>query len=331
MDERKKKHIELAFQSQISKSDIDTRFDYEPVLSAHPTPEDQEFLFLGKYFKIPVWISSMTGGTQLAGKINRNLAKVCREFGMGMGLGSCRILLDDTKYFTDFDMRKIIGDDRAFFANLGISQIEQLLDKNKIQKVHDLVHRLQADGLIIHVNPLQEWIQPEGDRLRNAPVVTLEKLLAKTNYPVVVKEVGQGMGEGSLRALMKLPLAAIELAAFGGTNFSNVEIQRLNPEKSAAYEPFLKIGVDATRMVGIVNTIFEEYPEIPCRQIIISGGINTYLDGYYLISKSKIPAIYGQASQFLLYAKDNYDVLYRFVQGQVEGLRMAKAYLRIRE
>ncbi len=331
MEERKKKHIELAFQSQISKSDIDTRFDYEPLLSAHPTSEDREFLFLGKYFKVPVWISSMTGGTQMAGRINRNLAKVCREFGMGMGLGSCRILLDDTKYFADFDMRKIIGDDRAFFANLGISQIEQLLDNNKIQKIHDLVHRLQADGIIIHVNPLQEWIQPEGDRLREAPVVTIEKLLAKTNYPVIVKEVGQGMGEASLRALMKLPLAAIEFAAFGGTNFSSVEIQRLDPEKSTSYEPFSKIGVDATRMTDIVNTIFEEDPEIPCREIIISGGIKTYLDGYYLISKSKIPAIYGQASQFLSYAKDNYDALHRFVQGQVEGLRMAKAYLRIRE
>ncbi len=103
MEKRKKKHIELTLQSQTLKSQIDTRFEYEPLLNAHPQSEDKEFQFLGKSFRIPVSISNMTEGTKLARKINTNLAKASNEFGMGICLGSCRIILDDNTHFNDFN------------------------------------------------------------------------------------------------------------------------------------------------------------------------------------------------------------------------------------
>ena len=87
--ERKKDHIELAFQSQVISSEIDQRFYYEPLLSAHPSPEQSSsFSFLSKSMKVPLWVSSMTGGTALASTINQNLARACKDFGFGMGLGS---------------------------------------------------------------------------------------------------------------------------------------------------------------------------------------------------------------------------------------------------
>ena len=332
MPDRKKEHIELAFKSHISTNEMDDRFYYEPMLNPHPPDTDQEFQFLGKSFRVPMWVSSMTGGTQDARKINENLARVCNAFGFGMGLGSCRSLLNDKRFFDDFNLRDIIGSNRAFFANLGISQVERLIEMDRVDEIKQLVSVLQADGLIIHVNPFQEWIQPEGDRINTAPVITIERLLEKIDFPLIIKEVGQGMGPESLRRLLHLPLAAIEFAAFGGTNFSKLELMRKeNPEQRSAYEPLSKIGMDALSMVNIVNDMVLSEQDIRCRELIISGGIKSFVDGYYLTERSRLPAIYGQASIFLQYAHKGYDELYRYVESQVKGWRMAKAYLRIKE
>lgn len=331
MEDRKKDHINLALESQTLKDEIDRRFWYEPLLNAHPqglTP----FTFLGKEFRVPLWISSMTGGTELAGIINTNLAKACREFGFGMGLGSCRIILRDDSHFADFNMRPVIGDHLPLYANLGISQVEELVLNNQVPLADDLVERLQADGLIIHVNPLQEWFQPEGDRLQKAPLYSIQKYLDATKFPVIVKEVGQGFGPGSLLQLMKLPLAAIEFAAFGGTNFARMEMTR-NPDNNVRdlFEPLTRVGVDATDMLELVNQIASSENDILCREIIISGGIKNFLDGFYLVKKSRCTAVYGQASSFLKHARADYPTLRQFVESQIKGLEMAYAYLQIRK
>ena len=104
-------------------------------------------------------------------------------------------------------------------------------------------------------------------------------------YPVIVKEVGQGMGPESLTALLGLPLQAIEFAAFGGTNFARVELLRDENASQALFEPLSKIGEDAPTMVAMVNQIVAEEPPV-CKELIISGGIKNFLDGYYLIQKS---------------------------------------------
>ncbi len=333
MEERKRDHITLAFASQTPGKDLDNRFVYEPMLSAHPTASTiPETDFLGKKQKLPMWVSSMTGGTRLAGTINRNLAKACREFGLGMGLGSCRIIMDDDTYFPDFDMRDIIGDELPFYANLGINQVEILCMNKQVDKIIRMVESLRADGLFIHINPFQEWFQPEGDRLQQPAIDSVQELLEQVDFPIIVKEVGQGMGRESLRALLKLPIAAIEFGAFGGTNFAKVELLRNSEQPKELFEPLSFIGHDACQMVEMINQIVdEEGDKILCNQLIISGGIKSFLDGYYLIQKSKIPAIYGQASTFLKYAKEEYAPLQAFLTHQIKGLQMAYAYLRIRE
>jgi len=330
MEDRKKDHIDLSFQSQTPREALDNRFYYEPLLSAHPAGGLVPVQFLGKLFKAPLWVSSMTGGTQLAAKINRNLATACKEFGFGMGLGSCRSILNDDLYLADFDMRSIIGDDLPLYANLGICQVEQLLELKQEQKIIRMVERLRADGLIVHVNPMQEWFQPEGDVLKYPALDTIKRLLDKVKFPLIVKEVGQGIGPESMKALLKLPLAAIEFAAFGGTNFAKVELLRDPNASKELFEPLSLIGTDVYQMLESVNRIVGSDEKIACRQIIISGGIKSFLDGHYLIKRSSIPAIYGQASSFLKYAREDYEKLQEYVSQQIKGLEIANAFLRVK-
>jgi len=329
-ESRKRDHIELALKSQVSKGALDPRFSYEPLLAGHP-PQNSwpPFEFFGKKMKAPLWVSSMTGGTEWAKTINHNLARACGEFGLGMGLGSCRSLLFSDEYLADFDVRHLLGD-QPLFANLGVAQIEQLLEKNEIPAVEELIKKLRADGLIIHVNPLQEAMQPEGDRFKNAPIETIKHFLEKVDFPVVVKEVGQGMGYESLKALFQLPLAAVDFAASGGTNFALLELLRGEQQKLEAFEPLTHVGHGADEMLHLSNQIVAELSEkIRCRQLIISGGIKTFLDGYYLVEKSTLPAVYGQASGFLHHARGDYEDLKNYIATQIQGLELARAFLKV--
>ena len=330
MSDRKKDHIDLAFQARTGNDEIDSRFNYEPMLSHHPSGDLKPFEFLRKTLRAPIWVSSMTGGTELAGHINRNLARACREFGLGMGLGSCRPILYNDEHFADFDMRGILGDELPFYANLGIAQLEEFVLKGDISPVHRLIEKLRADGLIIHVNPLQEWLQPEGDLVSQPPIDTIRTYLEMTSYPVIVKEVGQGIGPESLRELLRLPIEAIEFAAYGGTNFAKLELLRSDASKQQFYGPISRIGHDALEMTGVINLISKE-ESILCKQVIISGGITSFLDGYYLINYCNLPAVYGQASGFLKFARNSYEELQNYVHYQVEGLKLAQAYFRIKE
>ena len=329
MTDRKQDHIKLALQSQLESIALDTRFYYEPLLHAHPVSLRKDFAFLGKNMQAPLWISSMTGGIEKAGEINRRLARVCKEFGLGMGLGSCRKILDSKKSWSDFDLRDEIGD-QPFYANLGIAQTEELLFNGNTDKISELISDLRADGLVIHVNPLQEWFQPEGDRLSQPPLKTITELLQKVDFPIIVKEVGQGMGPDSLRNLLELPLEAIEFAAFGGTNFSKIEMIRSDIGEHSQ-EPLVYVGHSAAEMVEFVNRIVSEKKSIACKQVIISGGLRNFLDGYYLMGTCKLPSIYGHGANLLKYASKGYQELHDYVEGQILGLRLAEAYLKVRE
>lgn len=329
--DRKKDHIEMAFKSRVLHQQIDTRFNYEPLLSSHPEDEENiKIQFLGKEFKAPIWVSSMTGGTTLAGTINKNLAKACGEYGLGMGLGSCRQLLYSDEYLDDFQIRKYMSD-QPLYANLGIAQLEILIQNNQLDKVNILLDKLDADGLIIHVNPMQEWLQPEGDRFKSDPLMTIKKVIEKSSYKIIVKEVGQGMGPESLEALLKLPIEAIDFGASGGTNFALLEILRSSPEISENYGNLALIGHSAADMVEFVNALcIKNDQDILCKQIIVSGGVSDFLDGYYLTQKLRLPAVYGQASGLLKYAQTSYEELQKYLDLQIKGLSLAKAFLRVK-
>ncbi|HET6558281.1 MAG TPA: alpha-hydroxy-acid oxidizing protein [Prolixibacteraceae bacterium] len=328
-DDRKLEHIQLAFDSRTSLEEQDRRFNYEPMLGAHPENMDLSVELLGKTMRTPIWVSSMTGGTAMARTINLNIARACREFGMGMGLGSCRRLLTDKTHWDDFNLRDEIGDLQPFWANLGISQVEEMVLAKNTQPIVDLVGELHADGLIVHVNPLQEWFQPEGNQLRQSPLETIRELLERMQVKIIVKEVGQGFGPESLRQLLMLPLEAIEFGAYGGTNFSKLEIMRGDQQRLDADLPFTFVGHSAAQMVEKINLILKENPLPACRQLIISGGIQNALDGYYLTSKSQLPAVFGMASAVLKHASVSYESLESFLIRQIQTLSLANAFLKI--
>ena len=331
-ESRKRDHIELAFQSQIAEGKLDARFYYEPLLAPHPEKNTlPDFNFLGKKMRAPIWVSSMTGGTGFAGIINHNLARACKDFGMGMGLGSCRSLLFSDEHLKDFNIRHLMGDDLPLYANLGIAQLEELIDDNKLYLVNTLLEKLRADGLIIHVNPLQEWLQPEGDRFKKSPIETIERVLEKINAPIIVKEVGQGMGYQSLKRLFQLPLAAVDFAANGGTNFAKVELLRSDEQKQNIFQQLAYVGHSAEEMTLMTNQLIKDLGnEMRCKEVIISGGVKNFLDGYYLINKLVLPSVYGQASSFLKHARGDYQDLFDYVEMQVQGLELANAFLTLK-
>ncbi len=329
--QRKKDHIDLAFLSQTTEQD--GRFYYEPFLNPHPDSQSiPQTVFAGKTLALPLWVSSMTGGTEKAGIINKNLAKACAEFGMGLGLGSCRIILNDNAYFNDFNVRPYLGYDRPLFANLGIAQIEELIETGKVDRVAELIKRLEADGLIIHVNPLQEWLQPEGDKIKKAPIDSIKRILDSVDAKIIVKEVGQGFGPSSFKELMALPIEAIEFGAHGGTNFATLELHRQDVNIREAMEPLTGIGHSAGEMLGFANAVISEAgSDVVCKNIIISGGIKNYLDGYYLLRKSKCNAVYAQASAFLKHAGEDYEQLRKYCELQKKGLQTCYQYLTVKQ
>jgi len=328
---RKEDHITLAFQSQQDRLAIDRRFYYEPMLSPHKSDYSiLECTFAGFRQKLPMWVSSMTGGTEKANLINKNLSKACGEYGIGMGLGSCRSLLFSDEYFHDFDVKDNLGE-FPLFANLGIAQVEILAEQNDWVRISNMVQKLRADGLIIHVNPLQEWLQPEGDRFAKSPIETVEKALDNLDIPIIVKEVGQGMGPQSLDRLMRLPLAGVEFAASGGTNFSTIELFRADAQKKVLLENATKIGHTAEEMVLLLNHLNQKNKtDYKVSDVIISGGVRDFLDSYYLRNLCEVPSISGHASQFLKYALEGYDALCAYIETQREGLMMANSFLTLK-
>jgi len=325
---RKLDHIQLAFESQLLHSD--TRFYYEPLLSAHPLDNLPEITIANRGMRAPIWISSMTGGAEKAASINQLLAEVAAEFGLAMGLGSCRPVLEGTPFANDFKVRKYIKN-QPLFANLGVAQIEELFATGKEDALNRLVGDLEADGLIVHVNPLQEWCQPEGDRFVHTPLDTIKRVLDLLNSAVIVKEVGQGFGPASLKALSELPLEALDYGAFGGTNFSKLENLRRDELDQEWLAPVQFVGHTAVEMTQWINHIVDEKSHnFRCKNIIVSGGITNFLDGYYHLRKLTMPAVYAQASPFLKMALLGEEKLHKFVKNQIEGLKLAYAFLTVK-
>jgi isopentenyl-diphosphate delta-isomerase len=329
MSDRKKDHIELTNSAQVSGNENYGLY-YEP-LNAGLDIEQANIScrFLGADFTAPIWFSSMTGGTKQAAKINQNMAIVAQKYKLGMGLGSCRLLLDSDERIADFAMRKFIGD-RPLYANIGIAQIDELANQNKLDALNKLVAKIEANGLIVHINPLQEAIQPEGDRWSTNPLILIKKVLEVIKYPLIVKEVGQGFGPQSLASLLELPLAAIELAGHGGTNFTKLEGTRhdqLRDDKKETILALAQLGHTPLEMLGFIEKIMASKQVVNCHELIISGGIKNCLQGHSLIVKSPLNAVYGQAKKVLDHALISSEALDEYIATQIETLKLGQLFL----
>jgi isopentenyl-diphosphate Delta-isomerase len=339
---RKNDHIQISTQAQIQGGSM-KGLNYEPLWAGLEGLQDagkKDFTFLDKRMCAPLWISSMTGGGKDSSTINRRLAQAVAEFGLGMGLGSCRPLLQkgaSKKIWQQFDLRPILGADRPLWINLGVAQIETLLHQNEVGRIENLAQKLRADGLIIHVNPLQEFLQPEGDRYRFPAIETIGLLLQKTSLRIMVKEVGQGMGPRSVNALLQMPLQGLEFGAYGGTNFAQLEILRQKEFKVANYfKSFSFVGHTAEEMVELTGREGANLGEQAlCRDFIISGGIRDIVYGYYLGMKlwrhwPDARWVIGQAYPVLQQAQKSYQDLCRYIRAQIEGVELCQRFLTLR-
>lgn len=325
-EKRKNDHLDLAIKSQVlnKRSDL----NYEPMLSGHPKDIDLSTQFLGFDLKAPIWFSSMTGGAEHAKTINTNLAKIAAKYGLGMGLGSCRSLLDSNTRLDDFNVKEHLSSN-PLYTNLGIAQLEQIVNNNDFELINNLQEKLNADGLIIHVNPLQEWAQPEGDRYYASPVETIKLLLYHTDIPIIVKEVGQGFGPKSMLELVKLDLQAIEFASLGGTNFTLLEQTRHDAPQSGkkqSLEQLAYIGHTKEEMIGFYNDL--DPKDLFCKNIIISGGIRSSVEGFRLMKILEANSLIGYGSVLLNYAKD-LNALDEFIHSEIENLKLASCLFEV--
>jgi isopentenyl-diphosphate delta-isomerase len=321
--DRKLDHIQMALSSQVSNEKLNKRFDYEPLLKGNQLEKNWQVSLLGKSMLFPLWISSMTGGAKEAKEININLAKGAKEFGIGLGLGSCRSLLSSDQRIEDFQVRRYC-EDSVLMANLGIAQIEQLWKTNKLEKISELIKTLDADGIFIHINPLQELFQPEGDTYNHTPLDLIARV-CELDINVAVKEVGQGMGPRSIAKLSQLPIKIFETAAFGGTNFSILENRRNNIEQTSLDDSLCFVGQSNDEMLVELNRLEKSF-----ETVIFSGGIQSPLDGYYYLRSYREKSLYGLASRILPHARKSYELVQSFLNIETATLMTAKQFLALK-
>lgn len=314
--QRKADHIRVNLEEDVG-SGLSTglehlRFEHNalPELDLHAV--DTRLSFLGRQLRAPLLISSMTGGTAEAGRINRNLAEAAQATGVGMGLGSQRAAIEDPALAETFNIRDL-APDVLLFANLGAVQLNYGYGPAEAQRAADMV---RADALVLHLNPLQEALQPEGDVNFNGLLLKIEKICRGLTVPVVVKEVGWGISPSVARRLVGAGVAAIDVAGAGGTSWSQVEMHRAqDPKQVAIAAAFVDWGIPTAQALVDLR---QAMPEVP---LIASGGLRGGIDlAKALALGAKIGAMAGP---FLRAAVESTEDVIELIERTVNELRIA--------
>lgn len=225
--------------------------------------------FLGKKLNAPLLISSMTGGTEKAKIINCRLAEAAQKYGLAMGVGSQRIAVENPDVAHTFDVRSL-APDAILFANLGAVQLNYTYGIEQCLRVVDI---LAADALILHLNPLQECIQPQGDTNFKGLLDKINQLCYQIEIPVIVKEVGNGISVKMARKLIDAGVEAIDVAGAGGTSWAKVESERAESNLQRRLgNTFADWGISTA---DCILQIRQEYSQIP---LIASGGLRNGLE-----------------------------------------------------
>jgi isopentenyl-diphosphate delta-isomerase len=225
--------------------------------------------FLRKSLGAPLLISSMTGGTEQARMINFRLAEVAQHYKLAMGVGSQRVAVENPQVADTFAVRSL-APDVLLFANLGAVQLNYSYGVDECLRVIDL---LEADALILHLNPLQECIQPKGDTNFRGLIDKISILCSTMPVPVIVKEVGNGISAAMAQPLIDAGVSAIDVAGAGGTSWAKVESERaLNEQQRRLGLTFADWGLPTAECLVDIRAMA---PEIP---LIASGGLRNGLD-----------------------------------------------------
>lgn len=313
--ERKADHIRVNLEQDV-QSGLTTGLErIEFVHNALPeldlaAIDDSQTLF-GRNLHSPILISSMTGGTEKASQINRRLAEAAQAESVAMGLGSQRAAIEDPELAPTFKVRHV-APDILLFANLGAVQLNFGYDASHCQRAVDMI---EADALVLHLNPLQEALQPEGDSDFSQLLPKIETVCSELSVPVIAKEVGWGISADVAGRLIEAGVAAIDVAGAGGTSWSQVEMHRAESQAGAALAArFIRWGIPT---VDSLRAIRKAHPSIP---LIASGGLRTGLD----IAKCVALGAHlgGMASPFLKAAADSTEAV-------IDAIRLAKSEIRV--
>lgn len=283
---RKVQHVKIVLEKNVQHT---TTTGFEAVNFYHyALPEldyatiDTSTKFLGRTFSLPFMVLSMTGGHEITEKINKDIALACQAKNIPMGVGSQRAMVEHPELARTFNVRDVAP--KVFVCgNIGGYQLK----KYPVAKIETMLSAIEADALCIHLNPLQEIVQPEGDRNWAGVLKAIEKTCDALDVPVIAKEVGAGINGEVAKELQKAGVSAIDVSGTGGTSWAGIEVHRKGAEAGNLYWDW---GVPTALALQECNRAVK----LP---LIASGGIRTGLD----VAKAiKLGAtLCGAASHFI--------------------------------
>ncbi len=273
ISQRKSDHIRINLREDV-QSAVTTglekyRFEHQALPECNLEDVNTQTTFLNKRLSAPILISSMTGGSQEAAQINLTLAEAAEQTQIAMGLGSQRAAIEHPELEDTFKVRHV-APNILLFANLGAIQLNYRYGLDECKKAVDMI---EADALVLHLNPLQEALQPEGDTRFENLIEKIAMVCHSLSVPVIVKEVGWGISKRVAKLLIEAGVSAIDVAGAGGTSWSQVEMYRAKSESAARIAShFIDWGIPTVECIKNIRSV---HPSIP---LIASGGIRNGIE-----------------------------------------------------
>ncbi|MBI3764198.1 MAG: type 2 isopentenyl-diphosphate Delta-isomerase [Chloroflexi bacterium] len=314
---RKADHIRINLEENVQFPSVTTgleryRFVHQALPEINLADVDLSARVFGRLLRAPLLISSMTGGTERARTINRTLAAAAQAAGIAMGLGSQRAAIERPELAESYRVRDV-APDILLFANLGAVQLNYGYGLDHCRRA---VEMIGADALILHLNALQEAVQPEGDTNFAGLLGKIETVCRGLQVPVIAKEVGWGFSEKAARQLAEAGVAAIDVAGSGGTSWSQVEMHRANDSAAARVA-----AAFADWSIPTAEAIQNVRAAAPNVAIIASGGLRDGLDAAKCIALGA--SLCGLASPFLKAAAESEDAVAAVIAELSRVLRIA--------
>jgi isopentenyl-diphosphate delta-isomerase len=318
--QRKREGIIIPLTRNVQAKESSTYLEYVKLIH-NALPEidfdavDTSQKFLGHNFKAPIIIDSMTGGTPEATKINSRLSLAAEKFGLGMGLGSQRAGLLSSELAETYSIARSNAPNAFLVANIGGAQLSKGL---KIKDIKNMIQMIEADALVVHLNPLQELIQPEGEPKYKGVLSRIKEICSNFDIPIIVKEVGAGISMDVAKRLQSAGVSAINVAGSGGTSWAGVEKLRAetahDSNKINLGELFWDWGIPtAVSLIEVRKSV-----KIP---VIASGGIRNGLEIAKCVTLGA--NMCGMAFPFLRHASKSLESLYEFTSRTLIELRSA--------
>ena len=313
---RKKEHLEICLDTESVTSASGTGLNrYRFVHNALPELDIDEIdlstTFLGKRLQAPILISSMTGGFDLARKVNRNLAAAAQRLGLAMGVGSQRVAVEEPSAAASFEVRDV-APDILLLGNLGAVQLNY---GYTVEQCRRAVSMIGADALILHLNVLQEAVQLEGNRNFKGLGEKIAAVCRDLEVPVIAKEVGNGISVDAATRLQRAGVKALDVAGYGGTSWSAVEAQRAVKQGKRPDTAFATWGIPTEEAIVSVR---QALPDI---QLIASGGVRSGVDIAKAIALGADLGAFGQP--LLAAALESSAKVIEFIAGVIHELKVS--------